>query len=304
MKNIDIIDRVQAALEMTNSESSAYFNKENGEIVWVFEYMDNDKDLVEDIESCYEKYIALPTQYDIDEYSIMNEFAYSYDNAEISNELLHCLRGSGAFHRFKDKVIHLGILEEWFGFRDNAYRKIAEDWCIKNRLIPLPPKKILLTSFIDASSEKLVKFFDSNYNKLFLENNKAKSVLQLTDAINTEEYDYVFSFGQKPVIVDKIYIEQYGKNGNTTYETDADLARLAKAFMVFGLTVRLSENAGTSYCNNIYAHGLEYIFANDLKTQMIFIHIPFMKNISDSKVFFENIIKTIDEFIRLDNIKE
>ncbi len=135
MMNIDMVEKIKEALEMINSESSAYYNKESGEIVWVFEYMDNDTELLDDIEYNPDKYISLPTQYDIDEYSIMSEFAYSCDNTEIVDELCLCLKGSGAFRRFKDKICYLGVREAWFEFRDNAYRKIAEKWCADNKLI-------------------------------------------------------------------------------------------------------------------------------------------------------------------------
>ncbi len=140
MMNIDIVAKIQEALEMTNSESAAYYNKQSGEIIWVFEYMDNDTEQLDDIEDNPDKYVALPTRYDIDEYSIMREFAYSCDNTKIANELYLCLKGSGVFRRFKDKIYYLGIREAWFEFRNNAYRKIAEEWCADNKLISIQEK--------------------------------------------------------------------------------------------------------------------------------------------------------------------
>lgn len=37
MMNINIVDKIREVLEMTNSESTAYYNRESDEIVWVFE---------------------------------------------------------------------------------------------------------------------------------------------------------------------------------------------------------------------------------------------------------------------------
>lgn len=111
MMNIDMVKKIKEALEMIDSESSAYYNKESGEVVWVFEYMDNDTELLDVIEDNPDKYISLPTQYDIDEYSTMREFAHSCDNIEIADELCLCLKDSGAFRRFKDKIYYLGVRE-------------------------------------------------------------------------------------------------------------------------------------------------------------------------------------------------
>ena len=42
----------------------------------------------------------------------------------------------------------------------------------------------------------------------------------------------------------------------------------------------ISNDAGNYLCNNIYFNGLKYIEDNKLKTEMIFIHIPQINNIS------------------------
>ena len=42
-----------------------------------------------------------------------------------------------------------------------------------------------------------------------------------------------------------------------------------------------SKNAGTSYCNYIYYKALEYLQENRSDTKVVFIHIPYYKNISD-----------------------
>ena len=90
----------------------------------------------------------------------------------------------------------------------SGYRKIAEDWYLHNRFIPQSPKNVLLTAFENTSSELFVKAFDEKYRKLILKNDKVKSILQFENELKSHEYDYVFSFGQKPVIIDKIYIEK------------------------------------------------------------------------------------------------
>ncbi|MCC6568509.1 MAG: hypothetical protein IT315_04670, partial [Anaerolineales bacterium] len=38
------------------------------------------------------------------------------------------IRGSGAFRRFKDTIYRYRIEEDWFRFRDEAYKEIAVSW--------------------------------------------------------------------------------------------------------------------------------------------------------------------------------
>lgn len=59
---------------------------------------------------------------------IMERFSLSFPNAKISNVLLDKIRGSGAFHRFKDTIYRYGIEKDWFKYRDEAYKEIAISW--------------------------------------------------------------------------------------------------------------------------------------------------------------------------------
>ena len=157
--------------------------------------------------------------------------------------------------------------------------------------------KILLTAFKGTSSEKLISCFSSEFHKLILENHKEKSVEQLVQLLERNNFDYVISFGQKPVIRDKLYIELTGKINNISYKTDFDADSLKELLFHAGFEVHISNNAGTSFCNNIYANGLKYIRDNACKTKMLFIHVPFEKNISDFDDFSERLITAADEFI-------
>jgi hypothetical protein len=73
-------------------------------------------------------YLKLPSKFDIHEYEIMERFSLSFPNAKISNVLLDKIRGSGAFHRFKDTIYRYGIEKDWFKYRDEAYKEIAISW--------------------------------------------------------------------------------------------------------------------------------------------------------------------------------
>ena len=154
----------------------------------------------------------------------------------------------------------------------------------------------LLTAFSDTSSEMLVRSI-SEYDQLILENDKAISVKQLEQALQKGNYRYVFSFGQRSVIKDKVHIEHQAFIDNETLETFFDINKLKKAFEDCRITVKLSHNAGTSYCNNIYYNGMKMIAKKHMNTKMVFIHIPYMKNISNSEDFFHLIEKGIKNFL-------
>lgn len=76
--------------------------------------------------------------------------------------------------------------------------------------------------------------------------------------------------------------------------TNFKYSRLKKALEENNLTVHLSDNAGTSFCNALYWNGLDYIYNNRLNAKMVFIHIPFSENITDSELFFKHILRAIE----------
>ena len=147
--------------------------------------------------------------------------------------------------------------------------------------------KILLTAFKGTSSERLIQCFDSTYDKLVMENDKRKSEQQLIEMLEKSCYDLVLSFGQRPVMKNKLCIETCAMEGERMIGTRVDCSVLMRNFAECGLDVKLSNNAGTSFCNNIYRFGLLSLEKSD--THMVFIHIPFEKNISDFDEFAEKV---------------
>lgn len=79
-------------------------------------------------------YVELPSQYDIHEYSIMERFCLSLEDNKQQNILLSAIKGRGAFRRFKDKILDLGIEDDWYRFKHEALKEIAIEWCQENGL--------------------------------------------------------------------------------------------------------------------------------------------------------------------------
>lgn len=155
-------------------------------------------------------------------------------------------------------------------------------------------KKVLFTAFKGTSSELIVK--TGKYTTLLLPNDKLKDAEKLFLLLQEEDFDYIISFGQRANIKNKIHIETTARNDKNSISTGVDVDRLRDLFMQNGIFAKISHNAGTSYCNSIYWNGLTYIAERKLNTKMIFIHIPFAKNIEDMDCFSKGIFKAIKEF--------
>ncbi len=137
----ELVDELKAV----TSEHHVYLNQVTGKIVSL---TDDDISAVENDESVEDRqdweqeifeqakevlssddYLELPSQFDIHEYKIREEFCLEFPDARISGELLDQIRGgSGAFHRFKDAIYRYGIEKDWFKFQDEAYREIVITW--------------------------------------------------------------------------------------------------------------------------------------------------------------------------------
>lgn len=143
---------------------------------------------------------------------------------------------------------------------------------------------ILLTAFQHTSSEWLIENSDQ-YLKLFLPNDKITDSEKLIGKITNEKIDYIFSFGQRPNIKDKVHIETIAQEGELTINSNFDCDALKSSFEKSGIVAKISHNAGTSFCNKLYFNGLQYIIKNGLDIKMVFIHIPFLKNITDPDCF-------------------
>jgi Uncharacterised protein family (UPF0158) len=143
----DIID----ALEIQIDEYLSYLDLDSGQVVAVSgdllsaaeEPGDEDPDLSDwqkDEWECAkritttDRFLALPTKYDVHEWGIMMEFSRSLESDEISNDLLRAIHGARAFRNFKDTVRRLEIEPAWYAFRSGALRQIAVDWCEENQI--------------------------------------------------------------------------------------------------------------------------------------------------------------------------
>lgn len=151
---------------------------------------------------------------------------------------------------------------------------------------------LLLTTFRGSSGENLLEGVQ-DYRTLILPNDKIKDSEKLIAMMESERFDYVISFGQRPNIRNKIHIETTARDGEVSIDTDFDCVKLKQFLEQEGMVTKLSHNAGTSFCNRLYLNGLRYILENTLDTKMVFVHIPFMKNVSDFNSFRKQIFAVL-----------
>ena len=158
-------------------------------------------------------------------------------------------------------------------------------------------KNILLTVFEGTSSELLLNGF-RDFPVLVLPNDKLKDSELLLGMLSETHFDYVLSFGQRPNIKDKVHIETNARDGDLRLDTVFNCERLRMLFEQNGIAAKFSHNAGTSFCNKLYWNGLKYIEEHELETKMVFIHVPFGRNISDIELFKNRIFETIRIFMQ------
>lgn len=101
-------------------------------------YSDWERDMIReavDMLSNEDDYMELPSQYKINEYRIMEEFAEAISDPRKQELLLVALNGKGAFRRFKDTLMRVGLEKEWYAYRFLAFMKIAKEWCEENNIV-------------------------------------------------------------------------------------------------------------------------------------------------------------------------
>ena len=132
-------------MDIPSDEMTAYINKKTGELFTVSEEETRiieagneddefipewQKEILPKVREVLESddFVALPDKFEIHEYSIMERFCLSLPDEALQNELLHAIRGSGAFRRFKAAIYRKEIQDDWYRFRNEALKRIATDF--------------------------------------------------------------------------------------------------------------------------------------------------------------------------------
>ena len=130
MRKLDL-KKAAGEFEMISDEHQLFYNIETGEFDFyidpIYSGIEDDSERFED--DCW---VAAPRQHDLREYDIMADFADTINDPRKHELLAVALAGKGAFRRFKDTVHRVGIADEWYEFKHEAYVEKAREWCEEN----------------------------------------------------------------------------------------------------------------------------------------------------------------------------
>jgi len=145
------LSEIIGEMELQHDQGSLYLNKKTGEVVllideelltaeedesseelpeWQREAMKVAKDILENRGN----YVELPSKEEINEYRIMEDFCRSVEDRGISEKLSDAIKGRGAFRRFKDNIVRLGIEDRWYKYKNEALKRMAIEWCEENNI--------------------------------------------------------------------------------------------------------------------------------------------------------------------------
>ena len=130
VKLSEIID----AIDFTDQYTEYFLDRETGEVVMINDMVMSTSEKEEAYDQLDEHgFYRLPDQRDIDDYRTMEEFISTLSGSSASR-LSSAISGRGAFRRFKDEIIRLGVDKEWYEFEDSSHRRIAIRWCEEHGL--------------------------------------------------------------------------------------------------------------------------------------------------------------------------
>lgn len=137
-------------MEAQSDEMSSFYDKESRQIISVMEeeirMVENEvstKELPEWLQESVkvaeevldgDKYIPLPSKFEIHEYAIMEKFCLSIRNNRISDIMYDSIKGRGAFRRFNENIQKYNIEDNWYKFLNKAMKTIAIEWCERNNI--------------------------------------------------------------------------------------------------------------------------------------------------------------------------
>ena len=131
---IVLLSQVIEGVEFINEEEDTcgFYNPMTGDIFYLGEY---DFSREEEYSSVEEGCIKMPTREEIDEEGIMQEFIETIEDVTVYNQLGIVFSGENGAHMFLETCRNFGILDDWYRYRDEKFKKIALEWCQKNSVL-------------------------------------------------------------------------------------------------------------------------------------------------------------------------
>ncbi|MGO8836626.1 MAG: UPF0158 family protein [Limisphaerales bacterium] len=81
-----------------------------------------------------QRFVEAPDKFDFHEYRQMERFIGTVEDAAAAEQLWRAIKGKGAFRYFKDTASRLGVLQQWYHYRDNAMKEFVRDWAVAHQI--------------------------------------------------------------------------------------------------------------------------------------------------------------------------
>ena len=75
-----------------------------------------------------ERFVDAPDKIDFHEYRHMERFIGTVEDSAAAEQLWRAIKGKGAFRYFKDTANRLGLLKQWYQYRDEALKEFVVSW--------------------------------------------------------------------------------------------------------------------------------------------------------------------------------
>lgn len=134
--NLVRFDRQSGRLVVVERSMVSAF--EEGEILSPDDFPAWQKQMVEEAKAIAtdsgERFIEAPDKFEFHEYRHMEKFVDTLKDESDADQLWRAIKGKGAFRHFKNTADSLGLLQEWFHYRDAALKEFVINWAAANNV--------------------------------------------------------------------------------------------------------------------------------------------------------------------------
>jgi hypothetical protein len=128
MKFLDLQIAFESGTDTYTSEVTAYICKATGDIIYDDEEVSGIECPVEGIEFD-DGYIRIPNKHDLDlGQNLVWDFV-AHEIPGLYNEVRNIFRKKSAYHRYKQYLFKINLLQKWYDFESTRTKQAILDWC-------------------------------------------------------------------------------------------------------------------------------------------------------------------------------
>jgi hypothetical protein len=120
-------DELIMVFEGFGPEMQHFFDRQTGEVLTVFEDMDEED--AELLDADPDRFLLIEPVPSYVGYEVMSDFVDTLPEGKVPRELTRALQQRRPFRRFKDVLLNYPtVREDWFRFHEQAFMKIIQEW--------------------------------------------------------------------------------------------------------------------------------------------------------------------------------